>query len=377
MLSAACLAAPSPRRFSSKPRTLRPRSRVRPIRGAVLKDVLECYFGTTIQTKREVRDQIDACILRVTDEAAAAVQSRLCRRWLDELSNGHGEGYGMIRKALAENEDAVRRSVLQACKSIDWLERHPDERIRLAVLSAYATSDPHALDINTLGGKLFLHLLSMRAGTELPAGAEERAALYYNCGILCDSISSLVTQVGVRLYTDAEEHPAYRAFRLRNEAGTLTLTNLAGLTAGDSPSGKAYLVENQMVFTQLCDQAAHFHSPLICTSGQLTIAVIRLLDLLVSSGTDLFYSGDFDGKGLSIALQLLARYPDCLHLWHMTAADYAQCCSEVRLSEKSRALLKNCVDTVLAPAAEAVGRNGCDGYQELLLPQLQADLIET
>ena len=299
-----------------------------PYRGAVLKDVLECYFDTTIQTKREVRDQIDACILRVTDEATAAVQSRLCRRWLDELSHRCGEGYRLIRKA-------------------------------------------------TLGGKLFLHLLSMQAGVELPTGAEERAALYYNCGILCDSISSLVTQVGVCLYTDAEEHPAYRAFRLRNEAGTLTLTNLAGLTAGDSPSGKAYLVENQMVFTQLCDQTAHFHSPLICTSGQLTIAVIRLLDLLVSSGTELFYSGDFDGKGLSIAQQLLARYSDRLHLWHMTAADYAQCRSEVRLSEKSRALLRNCAGTVLAPAAEAVGHSGCDGYQELLLSQLQADLMET
>ena len=348
-----------------------------PYRGAVLKDVLECYFDTTIQTKREVRDQIDACILRVTNEATAAVQSRLCRRWLDELSHRCGDGYRLIRKALPEDGDAVRRAVLQACKSIDWLERHPDERIRLAVLSAYATSDPHALDTNTLGGKLFLHLLSMQAGVDLPTGAEERAALYYNCGILCDSISSLVTQVGVCLYTDAEEHPAYRAFRLRNEAGTLTLTNLAGLTAGDSPSGKAYLVENQMVFTQLCDQAAHFHSPLICTSGQLTIAVIRLLDLLVSSGTELFYSGDFDGKGLSIAQQLLARYSDRLHLWHMTAADYAQCRSEVRLSEKSRALLRNCAGTVLAPAAEAVGHSGCDGYQELLLSQLQADLMET
>lgn len=78
MLSAACLAAPSPRRFSPKPRTLRPRSKVRPIAARVLKDVLECYFDTTIQTKREVRDQIDACILRVTNEATAAVQSRLC-----------------------------------------------------------------------------------------------------------------------------------------------------------------------------------------------------------------------------------------------------------------------------------------------------------
>ena len=179
------------------------------------------------------------------------------------------------------------------------------------------------------------------------------------------------------MYTDTEEHPAYRAFRLRNETGTLTLTNLAGLTAGDSPSGKVYLVENQMVFTQLCDHAADFHSPLICTSGQPTVAVIRLLDMLASAGTDLFYSGDFDGKGLSIALQLLTRYSECLHLWHMTAADYVRCRSDVRLSEESRSLLRNCADTVLAPVAEAIGRNGCDGYQELLLPQLQADLIET
>ena len=62
----------------------------------------------------------------------------------------------MIRKALAENEDAVRRAVLQACKSIDWLENHPGERIRLAVLSAYATSDPHALDTNTLADNVDL-----------------------------------------------------------------------------------------------------------------------------------------------------------------------------------------------------------------------------
>ena len=348
-----------------------------PYHGVALKEMLECYFGTSIQTKHEIRDQTDARIRRMADEIAAAVQSQLCRRWLDDLSNRCGEGYRLIQKSLLEDEGAVRRAVLQACKSMDWMESHQGERIRLAVLSAYATSDPHALDINTLGGKLFLHLLSMRTGIGLPAEAEERAALYYDCGILCDSISSLVTQVGVRLYTDTEEHPAYRAFRLRNEAGTLTLTNLAGLTAGDSPSGRAYLVENQMVFTQLCDQAAHFHSPLICTSGQPTIAVIRLLDMLVSAGTDLFYSGDFDGKGLSIALQLLVRYPNRLHLWHMTVADYIQCRSEVRMSEKSRSLLRNCADTVLAPVAEAIGCNGCDGYQELLLPQLQTDLMET
>lgn len=348
-----------------------------PYRGVVLKEVLECYFDTAIQTKQEFLDRVDAQILRIREQAKAAVQSEICCRWLDDLSNKCGEGYLLIRKSLRKDGDAVQRAILCACKSLDWLERHSEERPRLAVLSAHATSDPHALDGNTLSGKIFLHLLAARTGLDFPSGAEERAALYYDCGILCDSISSAVTQVGVRLYTDTEEHPAFRAFRLRNEAATLTLTNLSNVTAGDSPSGKVYLVENQMVFSQLCDQAAWFHSPLICTSGQPTVAVIRLLDMLAAAGTDLFYSGDFDGKGLSIALQLLTCYPDHLRLWHMTAADYARCRSDVRMSEASLTLLHTFANTVLASTAEAIEHSGYDGYQELLLPELQADLMET
>ena len=344
-------------------------------RGVVLKEVLECYFGTVIQTKQERLNQMDACVLRMAEQTKEAVRSETCRRWLNELADRQGEGYQLIRKALRSDEHAAQKAVLQACQSVDWLESHSGERIRLAVLSAHATSDPHALDGNALCGKIFLHLLSARTSMKFPSDAESRAELCYNCGILCDSISSSVTQVGVRLYTDGEEHPAYRAFRLRNEAGTLTLTNLSGVTAGDSPSGKAYLVENQMVFSELCDQAAHFHSPLICTSGQPTVAVIRLLDMLAAAGTDLYYAGDFHGKGLSIALQLLTRYPDRLHLWHMTEADYARCRADVRLSEASRALLRTCDNTALASIAEAVAHSGYDGYQELLLAELLADLV--
>ncbi len=344
-------------------------------RGVVLKEVLESYFGTVIQTKQERLDQMDACVLRMAEQAKKAVRSETCRRWLEELTGRQGEGYQLIRKALRSDGRTAQKAVLQACQSVDWLESHSGERIRLAVLSAHATSDPHALDGNTLCGKIFLHLLSARTGMKFPSDAETRAELCYNCGILCDSISSSVTQVGVRLYTGGEEHPAYRAFRLRNEAGTLTLTNLSGVTAGDSPSGKAYLVENQMVFSQLCDRAAHFHSPLICTSGQPTVAVIRLLDMLAASGTDLYYAGDFDGKGLTIALQLLTRYPNRLHLWHMTAADYMRCRSDVMLTEASRALLRTCKNTALASTAEAVGDSGYDGYQELLLAELLADLV--
>ena len=99
------------------------------------------------------------------------------------------------------------------------------------------------------------------------------------------------------------------------------------------------------------------------------------MDMLADAGTDLYYAGDFDGKGLSIALQLLTRYPDRLHLWHMTEADYARCRADVRLSEASRALLRTCDNTALASIAEAVAHSGYDGYQELLLAELLADLV--
>ena len=346
-----------------------------PYKGVVLKEVLEVYFGTQIQTKRELQDQIDTGIQYMVEQVKAAVPNETCHRWLDDLSRKVGEGYQLVRNYMNKNETLAHKAILQTCKSVDWLEKHTDERVRLAVLSASATSDPHALDGNNLSGKLFLHLLARRKGVAFPTSAEDRVALYYECGILCDSISSCVTQVGACLYVGEEEHPAYRAFRIRNESATLTLTNLSGLTAANGPSGKVYLVENQMVFTQLCDHAERFHSPLICTSGQPTIAVIRLLDMFVAADTELFYSGDFDGKGLSIAAQLLKRYPEKLHLWHITTEDYSQACSDVKLSEESRTLLRSCAETRLAPIAKAVGDSGYVGYQELLLPKLEADLV--
>ena len=155
-------------------------------------------------------------------------------------------------------------------------------------------------------------MLAFRQGRERAESTEQRDDLYYENGILCDSISSLVTQVGLILSVGAAEHPAYQLLRQQRELCTLSLASLSRLTGASSPSGRVYIVENEMVFAQLCDRAAEFHSPLLCTSGQPSVAALRLLDLLAASGTTLFYSGDFDGRGLSIAAQLSARYPHLL-----------------------------------------------------------------
>lgn len=346
--------------------------------GVCLKEVLEAYFGAEIKTSREVQETQDRRLAAILDQAAKNARSETSAQWVHALEERRGSGYSLLRREAAKDPEFTRTDLLRACKSMDWLELKSKEPIRLAVLSAAATSDPHALDSGTRCGKLFQHLLSFRSGLSNPgANAEQRDHLYYQNGILCDSISSLVTQIGLVLSTETGEHPAYRLFRQRHEICTLSLASLSHVRGAGSPSGRVYIVENEMVFSQLCDQAAQFHSPLICTSGQPSVAAVRLLDLLAANGTLLFYSGDFDGKGLSIVGQLCARYPHLLKLWHMAPEDYERCRSDEVLSDASLSLLRGCDAAALGPTARAVRQGGCAGYQELLIPQLEADLIAT
>ena len=342
-----------------------------------LKEVLESYFNTEIRTNSELREAENSRFTTMMTQILKQTDNSLCIRWLQTLKDHQGDGYQLPRREAAKDLDGTRHALLQACRSLDLLEQRTQGMVRLAVLSAHATSDPHALDSGTLCGKLFLRLLSFRSGLAVPANAEQRDRLYYENGILYDSISSLVTQTGLVLLAGTAEHPACSLFRQRREIYTLSLANLSGLTGARSPSGKVYIVENEMVFTQLCDHVSQFHSPLICTSGQPSVAALRLLDLLAREGTQLFYSGDFDGKGLSIAAQLCVRYPTLLKPWHMEIADYDQCRSDILLSKSSRSLLQGCVGTALEAAAEAVKQFDRAGYQELLIPLLETDLTET
>ena len=346
--------------------------------GVCLKEVLEDYFDVQIKTNREVQETQERCLASILDQAAKNAHGKTSAQWVHALEERQGGGYSLFRREAVKDPESTQTDLLRACQSMDWLELKSKEPIRLAVLSAAATSDPHALDSGTRCGKLFLHLLSFRSGLSSPgANAEQRDRLYYQNGILCDSISSLVTQVGLVLNTEAGEHPAYRLFRQRHEICTLSLASLYHMRGVVSPSGRVYIVENEMVFSQLCDQAAQFHSPLICTSGQPSVAAMRLLDLLAANGTLLLYSGDFDGKGLSITGQLCARYPHLLKLWHMAPEDYERCCSDEVLSDASLSLLRGCDAAALEPTVRAVRQGGCAGYQELLIPQLEADLIAT
>ena len=63
---------------------------------------------------------------------------------------------------------------------------------------------------------------------------------------------------------------------------------------------------------------------MVCTSGWPSTAALKLLQMFVDQSPDnrLYYSGDFDLKGLQIAASLMARYVGRCYPWRFDVASY-------------------------------------------------------
>ena len=67
------------------------------------------------------------------------------------------------------------------------------------------------------------------------------------------------------------------------------------------------VVENSGVYSILLDELPEI--PMICSSGQFTYAVWKILRKLTESNTRIYYVGDMDPEGLVMAQQLLQTFP--------------------------------------------------------------------
>ncbi|WP_075366665.1 DUF2399 domain-containing protein [Desulfosporosinus metallidurans] len=117
--------------------------------------------------------------------------------------------------------------------------------------------------------------------------------------------------------------------------------------------------------------------PLICTHGQFKLASLLLLDKLAASGTLIYYSGDFDPEGLSMAERLLLRYPGQAKAWHYTLEDYQLSRSDQVLSPQRLKQLDRVSSPELAPPKEKLLKTGLAGYQEGILSDLWCDVKQS
>ncbi|MCD8330400.1 MAG: TIGR02679 family protein [Lachnospiraceae bacterium] len=342
-----------------------------------LEELLTGYFGETLSTHRE---ETERKRLRWEDflgdlyrwaEMSWGAECGACQ-WLTAVRNEKKWGYHRIRQEYAQSPEAAAVSVHAVCGALSYLEA--GRPIRMAVLGAEITRNPHAFDRDTAAGNLLIQALCHRQGEMECRSSEAIRLLYHRAGILPDDLSSFTAVYGVHLLRGKYPHPAYECLIAEGESCLLTLANLERVTGADAAHKKVYIVENQMVFSHLCEILDGRETALICTSGRVKTASWILLDLLSQAGCHLYYSGDFDPEGLNIAETVLRRYPDCASLWHMTVEDYLDSLSrEILSSSRLReldALTHPCFEELKAEMQE----QKLAGYQEQLLGKLAEDL---
>lgn len=234
---------------------------------------------------------------------------------------------GLLRDAGRWGEAALLEAIRAVAVAFDRLPEPGAPPLYLDALANEVTGDAHGFDAGRPAGALLFRALAFRF-PESAAGEERgstawKSRLLTAAGLARDPVSVFVFAFG--LYGESEY---LKVLRQRGLDRPLTLLSLAEL-ASDIRAWKdvAFVVENPIVFAALVQHVTRVflpenHPTLVCTNGNLNAADHRLLGLLRAAGAHLFYSGDFDAKGLEIATVVLERYSPGASPWRMTPADY-------------------------------------------------------
>jgi len=343
-----------------------------------LAEFLPLYFGTGIVSNKE------AALLASRQWTAffAALREQACtattRAWLDELAAGRGAGYRTVLTLYRQNEPGAA-ALLSACvEAMDSLVRHPARRQRLPVFAAGLTGDPHALDGDKpLGRLLFFGLHHIYGLTETEYGAEKRKVLFSQAGLAEDDLSSNVIVAGLRTQPGDPREPVFSS-----PAANPLLLPLRFL---EQPTGwlptTVYTLENPAVFSSILDfagtrTAAGADVPaLVCTSGQPSVAALKLLDQLAVAGCTICYGGDFDPGGLEIGRRLAKRYGSSFKPWFFDSAAYLQAPKGVELTPEQLKKLAGRQVPWDSTLIETMLQTGRAVYQEILVEPMIKDLF--
>ncbi|CAA7601361.1 Spo11/DNA topoisomerase VI subunit A [Acididesulfobacillus acetoxydans] len=288
---------------------------------------------------------------------------------------------------------------------------------RLPVFARRVAKNPHAFDPGSETGKFFINALTFLRTRESAAyagrstdrisntlsGGEILTELYYQFGLLRDDLWNFASCAGLQARDSSgrdfgvwsaavrersvlnvplremvkvtEVYPA--APSLDAEEDVHSARSARGVLSVDERTGSVFVVENPAVFSSLLDEADKTgvpYPPLVCTHGQFKLAALLLLDKLVTRGVRIYYSGDFDPEGLSMAEALLHRYGDHVCPWRFDLEDYLSSEPGDPLSELRLRKLGGVQAPDLLPVKREMLRLKRAGYQEGIIGLLWQDI---
>jgi uncharacterized protein (TIGR02679 family) len=201
------------------------------------------------------------------------------------------------------------------------LRRLPAPGRPLGAFAAETTGRAHALDDDRPLATLVLGAARELAAVPDGQGAQWRREVWAAVGVLRDDLSTTVLTLGLPGDPGSATGRALGALREAGQPAVLTLRQLvrdppAPLTAGSVVS----VCENPVVVSHAADRLGPACAPVVCTSGQPSVAVLHLLRALAGQGARLRMHCDFDWGGVRIGNVLADRLP--VSSWRFDAESY-------------------------------------------------------
>ncbi|MEU6807760.1 TIGR02679 family protein [Streptomyces sp. NPDC046831] len=337
--------------------------------------------GRTLSDRQAARDEQDTTWAAVwQDLDGELARSGLAEAvwipgWMADL-----RGSGILTRAGAQTattalQNAVRTMAvlgLARTPSVGGPAGQPARWWELGELAAHITGDAHGLDEGRLAGTLTLKGIAAACalpGSESSAG---RRLLWEQVGVSADMLSGTVI---VWKLSPPGPDPWASMMRARGDLGLATHLTMHELrtAASSAPVAAPQTTVRWCENPQVLQAAARYGLPgiLVCGSGNPSSAGWELLQRLLTDGAHVYYHGDFDWAGITIAERVvrLGGRP-----WRMSAADYLTALADLS-TDRLAPLTGEPVATPWDPLLEqAMSEKGLAVHEEALLPRLLADL---
>jgi uncharacterized protein (TIGR02679 family) len=286
------------------------------------------------------------------------------RTWLADLRRD-----GTLTRLANQGDTAA---LGQAIRVLEYLAARPAGAapIALPALAAQTTGNTKSLNHGTTLATLILRALALQASVSRPASAAERRELWDLSGVIVDDLASRVLVLNVAAQGDGLGEWLTDAARY----GTPFQVTLHQLVTHPIRlrHPRIFACENPAVLRRACEELGAACPPLLCTEGHPSTAFHRLARIAVQAGGELWYHGDFDWPGVSIATGVIDRHG--ARAWRMNASDYL---SGAKTDGPCVVLAGDPVATPWDPELrETMLVTGRAVYEETVTDQLLTDLDE-
>lgn len=338
-------------------------------------EVLKMYFNQDVFTNEYRQEQEQLRVQNIFKHFFK--QEGKSQQWIYNTYTNRDSVYIRIAQASKENEQKCINTVCVVMKALNHLPMWENKKENISIFASYHTKNPHAFDKNTFVYYLLMHGIVYFLKVDFPKTNLEQNEILYRAGLYQDGISNYCSIARLQaLNENNRPHLGWTGFYDSYEALNVNMDNLLHIRSIVC-CDRVYVVENPSVFQALLKKLKKEKIKkigLVCTNGQLNYSAYLLLDILVNSNIEIYYSGDMDPEGLLIADKIKQRYPS-IKLWCYDVRHYEISKSKEQATDQRMHMLDALKDGALIQIEKCICENkNRVGYQENMIEEYYNNL---